>query len=128
VINIQREAVSKRNRRETAPLLQSPADEHLSIIFSMLVRDGRDSGVIEHPLLSPDERTVRLYDDTGLLAIIYDFSLLAERVKLNRANGFEMSRERTARKYNRRLYLNLVHCWGLEPRLSDLLEVADTAT
>jgi len=58
----------------------------------MFVRDGRDGGVIEHPLPSLDERTVRLYYDTIIVAIIHDLSLLTERMELTQNNGFEMSR------------------------------------
>jgi hypothetical protein len=57
----------------------------------MFVRDSRDGGVIEHPLLSPDERTVCLHDDAVLVTIIYDLSLLTERMKLTQAKRIEMS-------------------------------------
>ena len=77
--------------KETAPLLQSPADEHLGIIFPMFIRDGRDGGVIEHPLPGLDERTVRLYYDAILAAVIHDPSLLAERMKLAQKERFKMS-------------------------------------
>jgi len=57
----------------------------------MFVRNGRDDGVIKHPLLSPDERTVSLHDDVVLLTIIHDLSLLTERMELTEAKKFEMS-------------------------------------
>jgi hypothetical protein len=94
----------------------------------MFVRDGRDGEVIEHPLLSPDERTIRLNDDTVPVTIIYDLPLLAERMKLTQAKKFEMSRGRVTCKYNQWFYLDLVHGWGLEPRLSDLFEVVNATT
>ena len=67
-------------------------NEYLSIIFSMFVRDGRYGGVIEHPLSGPNEWAIRLHNDTVLLTVIHDFSLLAERMKLAQAKKFEMSR------------------------------------
>jgi len=85
------------------PFLQSPADENLGVIFSVLVRCSRDYGVIKHPTSRLDERAVCLHDDAILLAIIHDLPLLAERVKLN-----------------------LIHGWGLEPRLGDFFEVVNT--
>jgi len=85
------------------PLLQSPTDENLGVTFSMFFRCGRDDGVIEHPPSRLNERTVCLYNDTVLLAILYDLPLLAEWMKLN-----------------------LVHGWGLEPHLSDFFEVVNT--
>ena len=57
----------------------------------MFIRDGRDDGVVEHPLLSPNERTVRLHDDTVILTVIYDFSLLTKRMKLTRLRKHEVS-------------------------------------
>ena len=57
----------------------------------MFVCDGRDGGVIEHSLLSTDERTVRLHDDAVLVTIVYDLSLLTERMKLTQAKWIEMS-------------------------------------
>lgn len=76
---------------ETAPFLQGPTDEYLSIIFSMFFRDGRDNRVVEHSLLSPNERTVRLHDDIVLLTKIHDSSLLTKRMKLTRVNEHGMS-------------------------------------
>ena len=78
-------------KRATAPLLQSPADEYLSIVFPVFVRDGRDGGMVEHPLPGLDERTVRLYYDAILVAIIHDLSLLTEWMKLAQKKQFEMS-------------------------------------
>ena len=94
----------------------------------MFFRDGRDNRVIEHALPSLDERTVRLYDDAIVVTIIYDLSLLTERVKLTKVKSLDMSREWVAWKFNRRSYLDLVHGRGLEPRLGDFLEVANTTT
>jgi len=79
------------NKGETLPLLQSPADEYLCIIFPMFVCDRCDGRVIEHSLPGLDERTVRLHYDAILVAIIHDLSLLTERVKLVQKMGFEMS-------------------------------------
>jgi len=47
-------SVAQPKTKETVPLLQSPTNEYLSVIFSVFVRNGRDDGVIKHPLLSPD--------------------------------------------------------------------------
>ena len=79
------------NKGEVLPLLQSPADEYLSIIFPVFSRDGRDGGVIEHPLPGLGEWTVRLYYDPILVAIIHDLSLLTKRMKLAQMNRFEAS-------------------------------------
>ena len=78
-------------KKATVPLLQSPADKHLSIVFPVFVRDGCDGRMIEHPLPGLDERTVRLYYDAILVAIIHDLSLLTEWVKLTQKKRFEMS-------------------------------------
>lgn len=94
----------------------------------MFVCYGRDDGVVEHPPLSLDERTVCLYDDVVLLTIIHDLPLLAERMQLTQAKKFGISREAVTWKYNRRPYLYLVHSWGLEPRLSDFFEVVNATT
>ena len=51
----------------------------------MLSCDGRNGGMIKHPLLSLDEWAVCLYDDSVLLAIVYYLSLLTERMKLTQA-------------------------------------------
>lgn len=93
----------------------------------MFVRDGCDDGVIEHPLPSLDERTVRLNGDAIRLTVIYDLSLLKEWMKLTQAKEIGMSREWVAWKYNQRFYLDLVHNRGLEPRLSYFFEVANAA-
>ena len=55
----------------------------------MLGRDSRDNGMIEHPLLSPDKGAVCLDDDTVLVTVIHNLSLLAERMKLTQAKSFE---------------------------------------
>ena len=91
----------------------------------MFVRDGCDDGVIEHPLPSLDERTVCLDDDAIRLTIIYDLSLLTERMKLTQAKKVGMSREWVAWKYNQRFYLDLVHDRGVKLRLSYFFEVAN---
>ena len=79
------------NKGEVLPLLQSPADEYLSIIFPVFVRDRCDGGMIEHPLSGLDEWTVRLYYDPILVAIIHDLSLLTKWMKLAQMNRFEAS-------------------------------------
>jgi len=79
------------NKGETVPLLQSPADQYLSIIFPMFVRDCCDGGMIEHPLPGLDEWAVRLNYDAILVAIIHNLSLLTKRMKLAQKKRFEMS-------------------------------------
>jgi hypothetical protein len=94
----------------------------------MFIRDGRDGGVVEHPLLSPDERTVRLYGDAAPSAITYDLSLLTEWVKLTQRGGSGKSEGWVIQELNRWLYLDLVHRGGFEPRFDDLLEVVNPTT
>lgn len=77
--------------RNAAPLLQSPTDEHLGVVFSVFKRDCSDGRVIIHSLLSPDEWTVCLYHDTVLLTIVHDLSLLTERVELTKTRRFWVS-------------------------------------
>jgi hypothetical protein len=48
--------------------------------------------MIKHPLLSLDEWAVCLYDDSVLLAIVYDLSLLTERMKLTQARRLGISK------------------------------------
>lgn len=75
----------------------------MGVIFSVFIRDRRNGGMIKHPLPSSDERTVCLHHNAILLTIIYNLSLLKERMELpnegvragghsgwlrNRADGF----------------------------------------
>lgn len=128
VTTVKKQCNTAENKRKTVPLLQTPTDEDLSIVFSMFLCYGRDDGVVEHLLPSLDERTVCLYDDVVLLAIIHDLPLLAERMQLTRAKRFGISREAVTWKYNQRPYLDLVHSWGLEPRLGNFFEVVNATT
>ena len=94
----------------------------------MFSRDGRDGGVIEHPLPGLDEWTVRLYYNPILVTITHDLSLLTERVKLAQMKRFEMSWGYVTWESNQRSYLDLVHGRELETRIGDLFEVVNAAT
>jgi len=89
-VSKQRDVV-RTLKRETVPLLQSPANEYLRIVFPMFARDGGDGWMIEHPLPGLDEWTVRLNYDAILAAIIHDLSLLTEWMKLAQKKRIEMS-------------------------------------
>ena len=92
IATVKKQSNTAKNKNKTAPLLQTPTDEDLSIVFCMFVCYGRDDGVIKHLPLRLDERTVCLHDDVILLTIIHDLSLLAEWMKLTPTKIFGISR------------------------------------